>query len=195
MKSLILGIAILCISASVWAQPPVLDKGAFEISVLGGASLPVGSLSDVAKTGYAIGGGFGYFVAPRNSIGVMVVYNSFGVDEVFEEFDIDATISFTEITGYWKGVFTEGGVQPYGRLFGGLYYNKVGASTDVGGFPVEVSVTESDFGIGAGFGVQFRSQGALGGFAEVLIASDFTEGDTSNFVGIRGGLAIFHTGT
>jgi hypothetical protein len=200
MRRLSLLLLVLLLPASMaFAQTGPIDKGKIEISGFGGASIPIGDLGDVADTGFSVGGSFGYYVSPRGSIGGSVVFNSHGIPE--DEFvqpgvEIDADWDITEITGFWKAFFNQGGsVRPYGRIVGGIFRTSVGASASVPGVPgVSVSVSQNDFGFGAGGGLQFMGQGPVGGHVEVLLMSAFTEGSTSNYMGVRGGVNFFAGG-
>jgi hypothetical protein len=193
-KILILGVVVLCLSFPTWAHAATLQKGSVELSAIAGAAIPIGSLGDAANTGFSVGGALGYYFSPRGSIGGSVVVNLHGVDSEISEPGIDTSISLTEVTGYWKAIFSSSqSVQPYARVMGGLIVTKVSASVEVQGVEVSASASESDFGIGAGFGVQFQSQGAVGGFTEFMLFTGFTEGDASNYIGIRGGVNFTFT--
>jgi hypothetical protein len=184
--------ALIALSwSSTRAQP--IDEGTLEFSGIAGAAIPFGDLGDVATAGFAVGGSFGYFISPASSIGATIVFNSFGVDDALEEPGVDSDYSITEFAATWKTLFgRSSGAQPYGRGFIGVYRSTVSASSDVFGFDFDVSASSSDLGIGAGIGLQVRGEeSTVGGFAEGLLFSVFTEGSSSTYFGLRGGISVF----
>jgi hypothetical protein len=182
----------LCTALAAPAATEPIEKGTLEFSGIVGAALPIEDLADVATTGASVGGSFGYYLSPTACIGVAIVYNDFGVDEAFEEEGVDANYSITEFAASWKSLARgSNSVHPYGRGVVGIFRSTASASADVFGTEIDVSASESDVGIGAGFGMQLHGQGTVGGFLEALVFLVFTEDETSNYVGLRGGLSFF----
>jgi hypothetical protein len=180
-------------AAGANAQTSLLGRG--EVSIGGGASIPLGDFDDGAKTGFLITPRIGYYVKPTVAVGVEYGYFNHGADddliallEALAGTNVDATFSIHQATGYAKVLLTPKPVTPYLRAQLGLYH--LVASVDVAGLGSD-SVSQNKFGLGGGFGVQFRGQGSVGGFVDAIFHVIFTEDSTTDVLGIQGGLMFF----
>ena len=70
MKLYLIGVAALALvlPAAALAQIPSIP-GTIELSVAGGASVPMGDFGDFASTGYGVGVNGSYFVTPAFGVG------------------------------------------------------------------------------------------------------------------------------
>lgn len=176
------GLFLLPLTAS--AQVPLVP-GSFEISAGGGMSVPTGDFNLIAEPGYQIGASGAFYVMPTLAIGGTIAYNSYGLDESLSGFGLeDISLSMWEFSANGKYMFLPGPVTPYAKATMGLF------RTSVSAFGVSESVT--DMGVGGGIGAQLRLPTSnIGFFAEGLANSVFTDGGSTNFYSIRGGINFY----
>jgi hypothetical protein len=206
----ILVVAVLhaaLVSAS-WAQEESVS-GSIEQSAGVGASFPVGAFSDDAKTGFALGLHVGYYVNHFIAVGGDFGYNANNAsDELNKKLSddtgatVEAEFDMLQLTAYGKFLFLpKKKVVPYAKAQLGYYWLRGKAKATLGG-PVDCSppgcpsVQEwvGDFGLGGGAGVHFRFWGIVGAFGDVLYNAVFTEGETTQFVSLQGGIILFLPG-
>ncbi|UCE01802.1 MAG: porin family protein [Candidatus Latescibacterota bacterium] len=210
MKRILL-VAVLhaaLVSAS-WAQEESVS-GSVETSAGVGGSFPIATFSDNAKTGFALGLHVGYYVNHFIAVGGdFGYYANNASDELNKKLSddtgttVEAEFDMLQLTAYGKFLLLpKKSVAPYAKAQLGYYWlrGKAKASLDDGSdVPVNCSppgcpsVQEwvSDFGLGAGAGVHFRFWGIVGAFGDLIYNAVFTEGDTTQFVSLQGGIIVF----
>jgi hypothetical protein len=192
-RGLLFGLIIsVALTSAARAQVSLLGRS--EGAIGGGVSIPLGDFDDLADLGFTIAPRFGHYVHPRISVGVEYAYYNNGASEELIAFleqlsglNIDANFSIHQFTGYGKVLLTTQPVTPYIRAQLGMY--RFGASVDVGLGSGSDSVNE--FGLGGGGGVQFRGQGSVGGFVDAIFHVIFTEDNSTEFLGIQGGILFY----
>lgn len=194
MSKLLWVVGFVCLLASS-ALAQGLQKGQVEISLGGGAGIPVGDFGDAATAGFQLGGDIGYYTSPQMVIGLEGNYFGFGASDELKAFwefltgDPNPDLSWSEfqITGYGKYLFSPQNFSPYFKAGAGFYDLKL-TVTYMG---ADVSDSQSDFGLMAGAGLQFKGEGNVGGFVEAMVHDVLTEGSSTTFFGIRGGATFF----
>lgn len=177
-----------------------VEKGQFEISLGGGAGVPLSDFSDVAEVGFLVGGNFGYYVSPQFALGVEGNYHQFKASDeliavtelflfLFTGVPVDVDIDWTvfQMVAYGKYLFMANNVAPYGKLAAGYY--SLGAKISALG--ESESDSESNFGVGAGLGLQFQGGGQVGGFLEALIHNILASDEDAQYIEIKAGINIF----
>ena len=172
-----------------------VEKGQVELSVAGGLSAPLGDFGDEAKTGFRIGADVGYYTSPLFVIGAEFNYHSYGASDdlvaltqiLTGDPSADLKASIMQFTGYGKYLFMPRNVSPFIKAEAGIYSLKA-TITALG---LDVSDSQSEFGIAGGGGVQFKGDGTVGGFIEIMYHSVFSEGSSTSFVDIGGGITFF----
>ena len=176
------GLFLLPLTAS--AQVPLVP-GSFEISAGGGMTVPTGDFNLIAEPGYGIGASGAFYAMPTLAVGATIAYNSYGLDESFSAFGLDdMSLSMWEFSANGKYMFLPGPVTPYAKATMGLFRTTFSASG--------VSESVTDMGVGGGLGAQLRLPTSnIGFFAEGLLNSVFTDGGSTNFYQIRGGINFY----
>jgi hypothetical protein len=178
-RSLILAGLLVMVPAFAFGQIPMMP-GSLEFSATGGASVPFGDFNTIAEPGFGIGGTGAFYVMPNLAVGGSIAYNSYGVDEAYGEMDV----TIWEMTGYGKYMFMPGPVSPYAKGAVGLFRSKL----ETAGFSSSVN----DMGIGGGLGAQMRLPASnIGFFAEGMAYNVFTEGSSTTYYAIRGGINFY----
>ena len=182
IRSVVLGAVLMATAGAA----PAAAQASFSLG--GGVTLPLGDFGDAAGTGFH-GLAAVTFVPSGSPVGIQVdgMYQRLGVDDdpVFGEIDAD----FQVIQGTANAVYTfttaeESTFHPY--LIGGVgLYNMKLTGDDV---PDGID-SETDFGINAGAGFDFRA-GAVGLFVEGRFHNVFTEGESTNFIPITVGVRL-----
>jgi len=179
-------IATLSIAGVSVAGP---TAGTTEFSPVIAGNFPTGDMGDGGKAGVGFGGDFGYYANEQVQIGAMLRYNIFGVDDFTDTLLQGVNFDYT-VTGfgaYAKILFGQSErTRAFVRGSFGAYTSKLTASVS----NVSIAVDATDFGFGSGVGVQFYGQGSMGGFVEVGATSVLTEGSSSNYFSVTGGLTI-----
>lgn len=184
----------LSTSAGIKRSPHTgVQKGQFEFSPAVGVSLPTGDLADGGAPGFVVGGRFGYNISDAASIGATLNFNSFGIDNELQALfapGVDVDLTSLEYMADFRILFNsrqrETG-KPYIKGMLGAAKMKVGVSLGSS----SASVSESKFAAGGGLGYLIKGQGNIGGFIEALIVTVATEGSSSTYISLRGGLAFF----
>jgi opacity protein-like surface antigen len=162
MKGLLRGVAALGVIGSLVAIPAQAQTGANRITAGfgGGVTIPLGSTSDVVKTGWNAGGVV-QFKPATSPIGLQVdvMYQQLKASDASKALDPLADKSqIWSGTGnvvFWLPVAAETKIRPY-LLGGGGIYNVKAKDTD----GTSASVTK--FGINAGAGLDFDLQPRVG---------------------------------
>lgn len=175
----------LC-AASLLAAAPVhastTDRGELELGPTLGFTLPFGDLGEAADPGPAIGVQILHYLDARYALGGAVVFNALAGEG-------DLEVSVTEIHACGKVLLTEGRVvTSYAKGVLGLFSNRVAPEGDA-----NADDDSTDFGLGAGAGLQSRQGETWGWFGEGLLMFDFA-GDTWTYLAIRGGVNFYFGG-
>jgi hypothetical protein len=181
--SLIACSAVLLFLVPGLVQAAAVQKGEFEVSPTIGFTVPFGDLGDVTNPGFAIGVQGLYYLSPKAGLGGSVVYNKLG-----SEFD-NIDFSITEVQAIGKLFFNGGSaIDFYGKGAVGLYVNSVsGDNVFQGG-----GSSNTEFGIGAGAGLQKRQGDSWGWFGEAMLHfDDFDE----IYLALRAGANFYFGGT
>lgn len=215
---LVVGVCVTLVPAA-WAQDEAMDErsvaGTVEASAGAGVNLPVGTFSDNANTGFALGLHVGYNLNDRWAVGGEFGYYAHDAsdqlksalsDTLFERTGtraaVDASWAMLQLTAYGKFlVLPKKKVVPYVKGQLGYYWLR-GKGETSGGTSVDCSPpgctsgTEwtGDFGLGGGAGIQFKFWEIVGAYADVLYHAVLTEGDTTQFVSLQGGIIVFLPG-
>jgi opacity protein-like surface antigen len=192
MKGLLRSVAAFGVIGSLVAIPAQAQTGGNRITAGfgGGVTIPLGSTSDVVKTGWNAGGVV-QFKPATGPIGfqVDVMYQQLKASDASKALDPLADKSqIWSGTGnvvFWLPVAAETKIRPY-LLGGGGIYNVKAKDTD----GTSASVTK--FGINAGAGFDFDLQPRVGIFIEGRFHDVFTEGPDVKFIPIAAGVR-FHT--
>jgi hypothetical protein len=186
MRVLTKGLAALTVGMLV-AAPTLRAQGA-EFSIGGGATVPLGTFSDAAKTGFH--GLVAVSFAPSSfPLGIQIdgMYQRLKQDEAFAG---DRSIQFLQGTAnviYKFKTSEDSQFRPY--LIGGvgIYNAKLVGGDDVAG-PGEGN-TETDFGLNAGAGFDIKA-GGIGLFLEGRFHDVLNEGEDSRFIPITLGIRL-----
>jgi len=167
--------------ASVGAAPAVAQRAEFTVG--GGLSLPLSDFGDAASTGWH--GLAGVSFTPSSfPLGIQVdgMFQRFGVDDLPDDFDANFQIIQGTANAVYKfNTAEQTKVRPY--LIGGVgLYSSKATGDDV----IDDS-SETDFGINAGAGFDFRL-GAVGAFVEGRFHNVFSDPDNTNFIPITVGV-------
>jgi hypothetical protein len=188
MRGLAKGIAALAVGMLLGA--PALRAQGAEFSLGGGVGLPLGDFDDAAKLGWH-GLAAVSFVPEGWPVGIQIdgSYQQFSLDDAaFPGFD---GLKNRFLMGTGNIVFKfksseESTFRPYLLGGAGVYNSKVTGSDD----PDDVLPGgETNFGINAGAGFDFKAGGA-GLFIEGRFHSVFTEGSNTQFIPISLGIRL-----
>ena len=180
----VLGASVFIIAGTSYAQSPATSSGRpFKLGGTFGATLPVGDFGDAADVGFHFGGLIDYKpnAIPFNLRGE-ITYHRLGLPEGafgtgFE--DVDGNWGVLSFLG--NAVFPFGDpastARPYG--LGGVGVYRMKQSGERGN--VDLSRTQTKFGINLGGGFQFNLSG-FETFVEARFHSVFTEGKNANFI-------------
>jgi hypothetical protein len=175
--SVVLAVALLALPLAAFAQVPLMP-GALEISAGGGMSVPFGDFNTFAEPGFGLSGSGAMYVMPSLAIGGTVAYNSYAIDDPL----VDSDFIIWEISAHGKYLFLPGPVSPYAKASLGMFHSKVSQAPS----------SLNDFGIGGGLGAQVRIPTSnIGFFAEGMANSVFTDGGSTNYYAIRGGINLY----
>jgi hypothetical protein len=185
-RSLILAGLLVMVPALAFAQIPMMP-GALEFSATGGASVPAGDFGNAFGTGYGLGASGAFYVMPNLALGASLAYNSYAADDSWQTLGVDpsdVSMSILEMTAYGKYMFMPGPVSPYAKAAAGMFRGKA----EIQG----VGEASNDMGIGGGVGAQLRIPTSnIGLFAEGMAYSVFTEGSSTTYYAIRGGINFY----
>jgi opacity protein-like surface antigen len=135
------------------------NSGTFCIGPTAGASLPMGTYGDAAKTGWHAGATCDYNMNNGWGFGMTGAYHSWGVSDQLNPSGsgVSANWSAIQVTPQATYHFrTSGSVKPFCQAGLGLYDVKLSASS--GG--VSASQSKSEFGYNIGGGMDFASHGS-----------------------------------
>ncbi len=178
-------------------EPPPFRQGLTEIHLFGGAGMPTGDLlfrdGDTEfrvvdpSGGLLVGGHFGYFVEPGFIIGAGVAFQTMGVDSIAPALANPSDVSATRLFGFAKFFLSSHPAWlPYFRGEIGVISQKL--TEDVGD-GLSGSTNESNFGLGAGLGLQRMGRNKFGLTAE--LSTFYTASKRGPFyVELRLGLVI-----
>lgn len=151
-KTVLLGVlAAAGLAGSAQAQA-ILPTTPVSLEVRAGADFPTGDLSDIAKTGYTVGGNVSVAVAPMLSVYGGYTFNSFSAKD---DGSSDGSASF-RVQGPEAGVklnipMPAGGVAPFVK--GGALFQKYSVSVSGDGLSGSFSDDQYRWGFEAGAGV------------------------------------------
>lgn len=162
----------LVAAGGAWAQVPKL----WQVGVSGGASLPMSDAKDVLNNGYNLQG-FLSFGLPGLPIGFRAALNYESFD--FKQAVVGAEGKGTVLGGVANAIyrFPMGMVTPYVTAGLGAYNTKA----EVTAGPVTGSVSNMNFGINGGAGLEFHL-GAITAFAEGKMENIYTDQGWSSTV-------------
>ena len=153
------------------------DRGQRQAYAGAGFSLPTGDFGDLASTGFLLGGGYGYYLQPQIEIGGEINYTMYGSD--IDDVDVSG-LSFVAVGKYLLAPeFTTA------YLKGGLGLYRFSVDTPLG------DDSSTDLGLLLGGGYQYRGDGNTGFFGEGTLNLVATEGDSTQFLNLRGGLIFY----
>lgn len=161
----------------------------WSVSATGGATLPVGSFGDV----YDIGGNFGadvvYHIEPYWSVFGNGTYN-FLKEKVSGS--ILSESSYIEVTVGPRYYFTRQKVKAFGEVGIGLYNYRIGGTTTttVFGTVTTSAITDNNFGMNFGAGVEIPLSKAVDIVGKVKYHAIFTTGATTSYAGFYGGINV-----
>jgi hypothetical protein len=197
MPRLLTTIAILVlIAAPAWAQFGP-DKGQKIASAGIGISLPMGDFGDAANTGFLFGAGYGILLSPQMEIGGEFGYHMYGVSDEYylpanapAGTEVDVSFSILSFGGYAKYLLAPEYKTIY--LKGGLGFYNAKASGDVTheGDTHDIDESATDLGIAVGGGYQTKGDGNTGYFVEATLNHVMSEGDSTQFINLRGGISF-----
>jgi opacity protein-like surface antigen len=148
-----------------------------------GLSMPTGDFSDIANTGWGIGGSIGYGIGRNTILSGGVAFHHFGDEGIEGHTNI---VPITASVDY--GFNTRGRVRPW--ISGGLGVYSVSFEDVIPGGGI-ASDSETDFGFNFGFGVAgpLNPNTAWGaGFKfHHVVGNDFIDSD---FLALQGGLSF-----
>jgi len=173
LAAMVVLLSLVPMAASAQSLP--LVPGSVEISAAGGASMPFGDFNTIANTGFGATGMATFYVMPTLGVGAEASYNSYGTASP----DVDITI--VEFGAYGKYIMMPGPINPYLKAGAGIYSSKMTGFNST-----------NDMGINGGVGLQVKvPTSKIGFFGEGLAYSVFTEGSSTNYYTIRGGITFF----
>jgi len=187
-RMLWLTIVLTLLATPSWAQG--IETGQSEIFIGPGYTMPMGDFGDVFDPGLAACVGFGYYTSPILALGAEIVYNNYGYPSELDVPDIDESYTIMQMAGTLKYSLGPDGKGPYLKAIAGFYKFEAEYSED----DVTMSFSETEFGLGAGGGVQFKGDGNMGGFIEATFHNVMTEGDATQFLNLKGGIIFFMGG-
>jgi hypothetical protein len=177
LAAMVVLLSLIPMAASAQSLP--LIPGSVEISLAGGAAVPFGDFNTIADPGFEATGMATFYVMPTLGVGAEGAYNSYGTS------DPDVDVTMVEFGAFGKYLMMPGPVNPYLKAGAGIYSTKVTGSNSV-----------NDIGINGGVGVQMRlPTSKFGFFGEGLAYNVFTEGSSTNYYTIRGGISFFMSPT
>ena len=165
-------LSLVACTAALFLVPALVSaagvqKGEFEVSPTIGFVTPLGGdLGELADPGFVIGAQGLYYLSSRAGLGAAIVYNGFG--SAGDGYDF----SVTEIHAIGKMFFSEGSsIDFYGKGAVGFFINSFSSDQFLG-----FGASSTDFGVGAGAGIQKRQSDSWGWFAEgMFMLDDFSE--------------------
>ena len=149
------------------------------------AVLTTALLATAITVGFGFAGTASFYVMPNLAVGGTIGYNSYGTNEDIDP-NGDVSQSIWEFSAHGKYMFTPGPIAPYAKATAGVFRYSAEA--------FGVSASSSEIGVGGGLGAQIRLPSSnVGFFAEGMMYNVFTEGSSTNFVGVRGGVNYYIT--
>jgi hypothetical protein len=176
MRAIAALIVLLCLAPTMaFAQSIPLIPGSVEISLAGGASVPFGDFNTFVDPGFGATGMATFYVMPTLGVGAEGAYNSYGTSSP------DVDVKIVEFGAYGKYLLLPGPVNPYLKAGAGIYSSKVTGLNST-----------NDMGINGGVGAQIKlPTSKIGFFGEAIAYNVFTEGSSTNYYSIRGGISFF----
>lgn len=163
-------------------------KGKFALGLNLGANIPTGDFGNEFKVGGVADLTGEYYLSNVVALGVEVEGSvndpKSDVAAQFPGVDISATISSFNATG--RFFFPSQSVEPYVIAGLGAYTQEL--DLEVSGFVVKVS--ETDFGIHGGAGINFPVSPKVGILAEADFHNIFSKGSSTNFVNVKAGVRL-----
>ncbi len=184
---------LFVMSALILTLVPLGALAASELGVAVGYSVPTGSMADEAKGGPQFGVNFGLKASPQVMVGFEAFYNMYGLSDEMQDYvdqtlgssgDLDLTV--TQYTLYSRVNLLPAASTLYAKFCAGMYRSAATASQG----DIDVTASETDFGLGAGLGYQFFGLGNTGGFGEVMYHSIMGDGETAIYLDFRAGVAF-----
>ena len=186
LAKLVLVFLLLC-SLSVVAQDyEEEERDILEVSLFGGVGIPSGGISDWsdslgAKTGWAVGVDFGYFLKSNLVLGLNFTYVQFEIDADNEANQLNHRLYNPSL--YLKYYFFgEGNFAPYLKAHVGVDNAKFATFVPDPGRYRELSYDPS-FAFGGGAGVFYYTSDYSGLFLEVNYHQGLTDGAQKDYEG------------
>lgn len=182
------GVAVaLAAPVALQAQATSSSDKPVSFGISGGASLPMGDLSDAAETGFVVAGHV--YLKPSSFKSLRfrgdVSYDKWGVKGA-DELGVDAdarSLGFMANALFDFPTSSTSTVKPYVLGGLGLYNSKVSVS----GFGESASESSNDIGIQVGGGLTFQLSG-FSTFVEAKYVNVFTEGSSTNWIPVSFGI-------
>ena len=189
MKNVAVAFALLLLLVPANASSQNWLPAPLELSVMGGFDLPTGALNDFYDSGYNLGGQFAFHFWPKLALGINGNYHSFTETAEGDSLNFDFDVTIWEVTAFAKYRFVSGEfIAPYARVSIGAFINDLTARTG----DTRIHLIEgTEFGVGAGGGLEGRLSKQWGFFIEGMYLLDLTEGENVKLISMRGGLSLF----
>ena len=189
IRALVVAVFVLSIGAASAHAAAVSQF----IGVNAGLTLPSGDLSNVAGTGFFVGGTYTYRLNEQFGIGGDVNYNSFGKKTFSNEFaSVDETFHMLQIGAHGKYYFPmkDSKMMPYGKVGLGIYNSSakvetpaytIGTFTFPGG---STTASSSDFGFSLGVGTTMKISDKATWGVEAMYHIVSTSGSSADMITI-----------
>jgi hypothetical protein len=183
------GLGAVVLSASALAAQGGMSPGVerqWSFGITGGATFPSGDFGERAGTGYNVGALIEYKPAPGPlSIRIEGDYQAFGESDDLSAAGTSADFSIIRGTGafVWRFPMEATTVRPYLTGGAGVYWLDAESEGPI----LEVSGSETKFGLNGGFGIELPLTG-LTTFIEGSFHTVFTDGDNTYFWPVRVGI-------
>lgn len=180
----LVGIAALAVSPALLSAQSTTPK-TISVGVSGGASVPIGDLSDGVKTGYNVTGHLLLSPAsmPRLGFRADVSWDSWkgketvpSVDATYRNLGVSANVIFKSAQPMSIKPYVLGGV--------GVHNSKASFDGAVGSAETD---SDTNVGIQAGGGLEFQLSGFTT-FLEAKFVNSFTEGSSTRFLPVTFGI-------
>ena len=152
----------------------------WSLSALGGATIPVGNFSEVYDVGGNVGGDVAFHIVPSWSVVGNVTYNF--LKEKISGSILDES-SYLEVTIGVRRYYVLKSVKAFGETEIGLYRYHVGGSTTTS------TLTENDFGLNVGAGIEIPLSNAVDITGKLKYHAILNSGSTA-YLGFYGGINV-----
>jgi len=173
----------LLITVCLALVPTVAFAGPFWLGATAGVGIPFGDFSDVASTGFNIGGNVDYEITSRFAVGGEVGWQTYGGNDDLEKnlsarylTSVDVTTTAVPLLVHGKFMVPAGGPSAaYAKAALGVYRTRLEVDAGIN----SDDETSTDFALGLGGGWTYRIGGMRYG-AEGMLHFVSTEGSSTN---------------